>query len=124
MTGQQAVTKSAANKYLNDLTEGGGKQRITKDRIVATCTVAGCTDRHYVRGFCCRHYQQARRCGAIIGTWRDRRAHLIEDVLALIGTDTPRRIAARLGYERPASLAKRLTRAGRPDLAQPFWRAA
>ena len=48
------------------------------------------------------------------------REALIEDLERLIGTDRPLAVAARLGYDKPRSLARRLQRAGRPDLACVF----
>lgn len=45
---------------------------------------------------------------------------LIAEVEWLIGTDTPERIAQRLGYTRTKSLCRRLERAGRYDLARRF----
>lgn len=47
-------------------------------------------------------------------------ADLIEDVEWLLGTDAPESIAARVGYNRPRTLARRLFRNGRPDLARHF----
>jgi hypothetical protein len=46
---------------------------------------------------------------------------LIAEVEFIIGTDHPENIAQRLGYK-PASLSRRLSRAGRADLAAPFTR--
>ena len=43
----------------------------------------------------------------------------VEEVEALIGSDTPEAIARRLGVK-PASLARALQREGRGDLASPF----
>ena len=85
------------------------------------CTVDGCGERHYARGRCHRHYQQLRRTTQ---SWADQRAALIEDIEHLLSFDTAAHIAARLGYEKPRSLARRLSRAGRHDLARQFWRAA
>jgi hypothetical protein len=48
---------------------------------------------------------------------------LIEDVEFLLGTDTMHNIANRLGFARPDSLARRMYRVGRPDLAQVLQRA-
>lgn len=47
-------------------------------------------------------------------------AELIEDIEWILGTDTPERIAARVGYPRMKSLTRRLERNGRPDLARIF----
>lgn len=56
--------------------------------------------------------------------WTQRYAQLADEVAHLLGTDTPVHIAARVGYDKPRSLARRLARAGRNDLARSFWRAA
>ena len=45
---------------------------------------------------------------------------LIAEVEFLAGTDDPKNLAARLGYQRPDSLCRRLERNGRPDLARYF----
>jgi hypothetical protein len=47
------------------------------------------------------------------------RDELIEELELLLGTDHLNSIARRLGY-RPDSLARRLQRCGRPDLARHF----
>ena len=89
------------------------------------CTVDGCGERHHARGRCNRHYQQLRRTTQpLTPSWADQRAALIEDIEHLLSYDTAAHIAARLGYEKPRSLARRLSRAGRHDLARQFWRAA
>ena len=31
-----------------------------------TCSVEGCNNKHYCKGYCCRHYNQIRRCGHIL----------------------------------------------------------
>ena len=50
-----------------------------------------------------------------------RKRDLIEDVEWILTADDPAIALRRLGYDKPGSLAKRLLRAGRPDLARPFW---
>ena len=99
------------------------------------CTVDGCGEKHQARGRCQRHYNQWRRTTEhFTSSWADQRAALIENIEDLLGYDTAAHIAARLGYEKPRSLAlgyekprslaRRLSRAGRHDLARQFWRAA
>ena len=46
-----------------------------------------------------------------------RRERILEDLTWLVGTDTPDRIATRLGYATPNNLATMLRRWGYPDLA-------
>ena len=48
---------------------------------------------------------------------------LIEDVEWLLPTMPAADVAEKLGYDNPASLATRLRRWGRSDLATPFWKA-
>jgi hypothetical protein len=48
---------------------------------------------------------------------------LIDEIEFILGTDHPANIARRLGYK-PTTLSQRLLRAGRPDLANHFWRVA
>lgn len=49
------------------------------------------------------------------------REHLTGEVEWLLGTDSPARIARRLGYRSTEALAKRLQREGRRDLAAHFY---
>ena len=49
------------------------------------------------------------------------RAHLASEVEWLLGTDSPDRIAVRLGYRNAKSLARVLSRHGRADLASHFY---
>lgn len=51
------------------------------------------------------------------------RSELVTEVEFLVGTDTPANIAQRLGYK-PGSLARRLHRMGRLDIATRFYSAA
>jgi hypothetical protein len=76
---------------------------------------------HQGRGYCNRCYHRHRR-GTVGGACQNQQpiADLIEDVEWLRGTDSPENIAARVGYPRVASLARRLERADRPDLARIF----
>ncbi len=47
---------------------------------------------------------------------------VIEDIEWLLeGGESPAKIAERMGYSNPASLARRLNRRGRNDLANLFW---
>lgn len=97
------------------------------------CTAPQCNRRARARGYCNSHWHQWRRTGR---TWpikpsnRGRRGWAKTDTTGLIaelefltGTDHPARIAQRLGFD-PDTLAKRLNRAGRPDLATHYWKAA
>ena len=91
------------------------------------CTIDGCGRKHYGIGLCRVHYdrQRAQRARLRDGTaWERKLTQLVDEVSALLGTDTPVHIAARVGYDKPPSLARRLARAGRLDLARAFWRAA
>lgn len=51
----------------------------------------------------------------------EQREHLAHEVEWLLGTDSPTRIARRLGYRSTEALAKRLSRDGRRDLATHFY---
>ena len=84
---------------------------LTPYRVKRTCTADGCDRPHHARGLCQTHYRPKTQAVA------RKRAELIEDLLDLLDTDTPSTIARRLGYTRPASLARRLERAGRIDPA-------
>lgn len=85
------------------------------------------------RGYCNSHWRQIQRTGhtrPIKPSNRGRRGwttaenrELAAEVEWLTGTDHPANIANRLGFD-PATLAKRLRRAGRPDLAIHYWKAA
>jgi hypothetical protein len=56
---------------------------------------------------------------------QERAAALLEDIEWLLESgEPPQAIAARLGYAKPASLARRLSRHGRADLAAIYWRVA
>lgn len=98
------------------------------------CTGPQCRRQPVARNLCMGHWAQWRRTGR---TWplnpkgQGRRGwtgspnqELATEVEWLTGTDHPTNIAQRLGFKDPATLAKRLQRAGRPDLATHYWKAA
>lgn len=51
-----------------------------------------------------------------------RRAMVLEEIEFLVGTDSPERIAQRLGYDNLRHLRQLLRRWGRSDLAEKFQR--
>lgn len=93
----------------------------------ATCAHLGCARPVYSHRICWGHWQRLLGPLAIPPTKPLRppprgpltRDELVAEVEHLLGTDHPGKIAARLGYQ-PLSLARRLTRCGRRDLARRF----
>jgi len=83
--------------------------------------------RHYGHGLCSRCYQRAtytpRPPKPRAPRATPRQDSVIDDVHTLrLRTNDPEVIAAALGIS-PAGVAEALRRAGRPDLARPFWQA-
>ena len=63
--------------------------------------------------------------GGLVGGWKDKAGALIDDLTELLEQGvSPIETARRLGYTRVESLARRLERNGRGDLAAPFWAEA
>lgn len=66
---------------------------------------------------------QARHARTVYASGADaRNQDLIADVEWILEDADPPATLIRLGYLNAGSLARRLHRAGRPDLARPFWR--
>lgn len=84
------------------------------------CCVPGCPDDMKARGYCVRHYNQA-RFGRPPTLRKLSTKDFIEEVEWLGTTDAPENIARRLGTT-PGALERRFRRAGRPDLANRFRR--
>lgn len=61
-------------------------------------------------------------CAANAAGAAARTQDLVADVEWILGDSDPAASLVRLGYVNPGSLAQRLRRAGREDLARPFWR--
>ena len=68
---------------------------------------------------------QATPSGARVTGWKDKADALTDDLTELLAHGiSPIEAARRLGYTRVESLARRLERHGRGDLAAPFWAEA
>lgn len=87
------------------------------------CALPGCDRPGYAyspSGYCHRHHYDERE-GRPLRVMRARpwsRDELVAEVEHLLGTDSGDGIAARLNLGTRSHLARRLQRAGRPDLAQ------
>lgn len=87
-----------------------------------TCTIPGCGRPHRARGLCVSHYETARRAGDFETRETGRPVdEVVAEVNALIGSDSVRGIAERLGYRdrrgKPEqTLYRVLHRAGEDDL--------
>lgn len=98
------------------------------------CAAVDCLRPPRARGLCWGHYMRLVRHTHATGplkvvrvaadkAYRD--AALLEDVAELVEWRiNPVDAAKRVGYDNPATLAQKLKRLGRDDLARPFWKAA
>ena len=99
-----------------------------------TCTIPECGREHHGRGYCQMHLRRLRnhgstdrptgRPGTAEGFAELRRSLIDEIEFQLEAGASAKLLPARLGYSDPKSLARRLHRAERHDLAVLFGRAA
>ena len=83
------------------------------------CSVPDCDHPRHAGGMCTGHYQRAQKGAPLDKPLRviHSRQTVIEDVVWIIGTDSPESIAERLGYRRLDTLQSSLRKWGRADLA-------
>lgn len=94
------------------------------------CNAPGCDRPHHAKGHCRMHYIRLRRHGVlepgftrpgVKARHQSAREALISEIeFQLDAGASAKLLPARLGYENPESLTRRLYRAGRPDLAKLF----
>ena len=83
------------------------------------CAVIGCHRPHVAKTLCGLHYSRMARGADLLAPPRARKQtrRVLEDAEWLAGTDTPERIATRLGFTSWPALQQLLWRHGRQDLA-------
>ena len=111
---------SGCTKALHTAGKCWGHYTEIRQALLGPCTVDGCTELQCCRGLCKTHYRRflaGKPLDAPIPTSTDRtRAHVLEDVEWIVGTDHPEHIAHRVGYRNANQLYDALRRWGRQDL--------
>lgn len=95
---------------------------MTANRSIRRCARCEKVRTHRARGLCKPCYATAYRNGTLIDYARTNRPReeVVEEVAFLLPTRGAESTAAALGMT-PAAIARACCRAGRPDLARPFW---